>query len=47
MSVKQEHSLIVKPETKLKIKKSKNDDDFKRTETPDNKAEETKIVNTE
>ncbi|XP_003244737.1 cysteine-rich DPF motif domain-containing protein 1 [Acyrthosiphon pisum] len=47
MSIKQEHPLIVKPETKINIKKIKNDEDSERTKTPDNKAEETKIVNTE
>jgi len=47
MSVKQEHPLNVKPETKINIKKSENDEDSERTKTPDNKAEETKIVNTE
>jgi len=48
MSVKQEHPLTVKSETKLNIKKSKNNEDPENTETlDDNKAEETKIVNTE
>jgi len=47
MSVKQEHPLIIKSETKLDIKKSKNNEDSEKTKTPDAKAEETKIVNTE
>jgi len=47
MSVKQEHPLIVKPETKLNIKKSKNEEESERIETPNNKAEETKIIKTE
>jgi len=47
MSVKQEHPLMIKTETKINIKKSKNDEDSERTETPDNKTEETKKVNTE
>ncbi|XP_025204127.1 cysteine-rich DPF motif domain-containing protein 1 [Melanaphis sacchari] len=47
MSVKQEHPLNVSLETKLNIKRSKSDEDSDETETPDNKAEETKIVNTE
>ncbi|XP_015366487.1 PREDICTED: cysteine-rich DPF motif domain-containing protein 1 [Diuraphis noxia] len=47
MSVKQEHPLTIKSETKLNIKKSENNEDSEKTETPDDKAEITKIVNTE
>jgi len=44
MFVKQEHPLNVNPDTKLKIKKIKNDEDSDGTVIPDNKAEEIKIA---
>jgi len=47
MFVKQEHPLNENPETKLNIKNNKSYEDSDKTETPNNKVEETKIVNTE
>jgi len=46
MFVKQEHPLNVNPEAKLNNENSKNEDSDE-TETPDNKPEEIKTVNTE